>query len=188
MSPTEIGNMRLKQVAVTNGFLLAVITIYFTSISIFKVTFLHFYLLLGIVLLIQSVFGFIKGDSTKSIIHIYEQVAIYEKQKMGKEWNKQRKAGFVWNLILSLFLLLQAYWHRDSTDYFQMDIIFMFITASFLLLMINISLIFHFGKVDRSANEGDLKGYTWKSNLIAVAIGIVFAFAMIFITLFYIVS
>ena len=108
---------------------------------------------------------------------------------MGSEWYKQRKVGYVWNLILSCLLLLQSYWNRDSTDnVFQIDLMFMFIMTFFLLVMINISLVIHFRKVDRSTSELDMKGYTWKSNLIAVAVGIVFALVMIVITLSYIMS
>ena len=116
MEPTELSNMRLKQVAVTNGLILTAMIIFFTIINVFTIAFAHYFLVLGVLVLIQGVFGFIKGDSTKSIIPIFEKVAIYEKQKMGSEWYKQRKVGYVWNLILSCLLLLQSYWNRDSTD------------------------------------------------------------------------
>ena len=66
---------------------------------------------------------------------------------------------------------------------------FMFmIMTFFLLVMINISLIIHFRKVDRSTSELDMKGYTWKSNLIAFAVGIVFALIMVVVTISYIIS
>ena len=189
MESTELSNMRLKQVAVTNGLILTAMIIFFTIINVFTIAFAHYFLVLGVLVLIQGVFGFIKGDSTKSIIPIFEKVAIYEKQKMGSEWYKQRKVGYVWNLILSCLLLLQSYWNRDSTDnVFQIDLMFMFIMTFFLLVMINISLIIHFRKVDRSTSELDMKGYTWKSNLIAVAVGIVFALVMFVITISYIIS
>ena len=57
----------------------------------------------------------IKGDSTKSFIPIFEKVAIYEKQKMGNEWNKEKKGGNVWRLILSGFMFFQSYMYRDLT-------------------------------------------------------------------------
>ncbi len=189
MESTELSKMRLKQVAVTNVLILTAMIIFFTITNVFTITFGHFFLVLGVLMLIQGVFGFIKGDSTKSIIPIYERVAIYEKQKMGSEWYKLRKVGYVWNLILSCLLFFQSYWSRDTTDnVFQIDLMFMFIMTFFLLVMINISLIIHFRKVDRSILELDLKGYTWKSNLIAIAVGIVFALVMFIITLSYIMS
>ena len=189
MESTELSNMRLKQVAVTNGLILTAMIIFFTIINVFTIAFAYYFLVLGVLVFIQGVFGFIKGDSTKSIIPIFEKVAIYEKQKMGSEWYKQRKVGYVWNLVLSCLLLLQSYWNRDSTDnVFQVDLMFMLIMTFFLLVMINISLIIHFRKVDHSTSELDMKGYTWKSNLIAVTLGIVFALVMIVITLSYIMS
>jgi hypothetical protein len=189
MESIELSNMRLKQVAVTNGLILAAMIIFFTITNVFTITFAHFFLVLGVLMLIQGVFGLIKGDSPKSIIPIFEKVAFYEKQKMGSEWYKQRKVGYVWNLLLSCLLFLQSYWNRDSTDnVFGIELMFMFIMTFFLLVMINISLIIHFRKVDRSTSESDMKGYTWKSNLIAVAVGIIFALIMVFITICYIIS
>jgi hypothetical protein len=82
MGSTELGNMRLKQVAITNGLILTAMIIFFTIINVFTIAFAHYFLVLGVLVLIQGVFGFIKGDSTKSIIPIFEKVAIYEKQKL----------------------------------------------------------------------------------------------------------
>lgn len=189
METRELKNMRLKQVVITNGILLTAIIIFFLIISVFTITVARVFLVLGVLVLIQGVFGLIRGESTKSIISIFEKVAIYEKQKMGSEWYKQRKVNYVWNLIFSCFLFLQSYWNRDSPDnVFQMELMFLFIMTFILLVMINISLIIHFRKVDRSTSELDMKGYTWKSNLIGVAVGIVFALVMFVVTLFYIFS
>lgn len=189
MEPTELSNMRLKQVAVTNGLILTAIITFFIITNVFTITFADFFLVLGALILIQGVFGLIKGDSPKSLIPIFEKIAIYEKQKMGSEWYKQRKVGYIWNLVLSGLMFLQSYWNRDSVDNtFQIDLMFMFIMTFFLLVLINISLIIHFRKVDRSTSELDMKGYTWKSNLIGVAVGIVFALIMFVIVLSFIIS
>lgn len=189
MERKELRHMRLKQVAILNGLYLTVMILYFIITKLFVITFAHFFLVLGVVVLMQGVFGFIKGDSTKSIIPIIEQVAIYEKQKMGSEWYKQRKVSYVWTLILSCILFLQSYMNWSYTDkVFQIDMMFMIIVTVLFLVMLNITLIIHNRKVDRATSELDMKGYTWKSNLIAVAVGIVFAFVMIFIIIFYIMS
>ena len=95
MESIELSNMRLKQVAVTNGLILTAMIIFFTITNVFTITFAHFFLVLGVLVLIQGVFGLIKGDSPKSIIPIFEKIAFYEKEKMGSEWYKQRKVGYV---------------------------------------------------------------------------------------------
>ncbi|WP_211277454.1 hypothetical protein [Ureibacillus manganicus] len=116
-------------------------------------------------------------------------MAIYEKQKMGKEWYKQRKVSYIWSLVLSCILFLQSFTNRGYTgNVVQLDFKLMIIMTFVFLTMLNISLMIHNRKVDRSVSELDMKGYTWKSNIIAVAIGIVFAFVMIFFTIFYIMS
>jgi hypothetical protein len=189
MEPTELSNMRLKQVAVTNGLILLAMILFFIIINIFTVAFAHFFLAMAVLLLIQSVFGMLKGRSTKSLIPIFEKVAIYEKQKMGMEWYKQRKLSNVWTLVLSLLLFVQFYLSRDSSGmYFEIDIMFMLILIFFLLMMINISMIIHFRKVDRSISELELKGYTWKSNLVGVIVGIILGFIFLVITVSYIIS
>jgi hypothetical protein len=88
--------------------------------------------------------------------------------------------------LFTIFAILLTW---DSTDnIFQIEIMFMFIMTFFLLVMINISLIIHFRKVDRSSSELDMKGYTWKSNLIAIAVEITFALVMMISTISYIIS
>lgn len=189
MEQKELSNLRLRQTAATNGLILIAIFILYIVTNIFTVRFGQFFFVLGGLILIQAVFGFIKGDSTKSLIPIFEKVAIYEKQKMGSEWYKQRKVSYIWNIILSFLMFLQSYWQRDSTEnIFQIDLFLMSIILFFLLIMINIGLIIHFRKVDNSVSVQEMKGYTWKSNLIAVAIGIVFTIIMIVITLSYIMT
>ena len=189
MESKELNNMRLKQVAVTNGLILAFIIIFFTVINVFTIKVTHFFFVLGFLILFQSIFGFIKGDSTKSFIPIFEKVAIYEKQKMKNEWYKERKGGNVWRLILSGFMFFQSYMYRDLPyQTFEIDLIFLFVMALFLLAFINVSLIIRFKRIDRSTSELDLKGYTKESNLIGGAIGIVFTLVVFIIAIIYMIS
>ncbi len=189
MEPKELSKMRLKQVAMTNCLVITTLLIFFVLIHFFYIKFASFFLVLGVVILFQAVFGFIKGDSTKSLIPLFEKVAIYEKQKMGREWYKQRKASYIWNLILSGIMFLQFYWNRNSIDnFFQIEPVFMSIMVFLVLILVNVSLLIHFRKVDRSTSESDMKGYTWKSNLIGVVIGIVFAMVIIIVTFSLIIS
>ncbi|WP_147533506.1 hypothetical protein [Bacillus marasmi] len=189
MDTKELSDMRLKQVAVTNGLMLGGIIILFFITKIFTIPFANFFLVLGILVLFQGVFGLIRGNSTNSLIPIFEKVAIYEKQKMGSEWYKQRKSGYIMNLLFSGLMFLQFYWNRHSPDnILEIEPVFMFIMTIIILVIINTNLIIHFRKVDRSTSETDLKGYTWRSNLIAVAIGIAFGLIMFVITIYYIIS
>lgn len=132
MESKELSNMRLKQVAFTNGLILVFIITLFTVINVFTIKFTHFFFFLGLLILIQSIFGFIKGDSTKSFIPIFEKVAIYEKQKMGSEWYKEQRTGNIWRLVLSGFMFFQSYMYRDLTDQiFEIDLIFLFVMVFF---------------------------------------------------------
>ena len=73
MESTKLSNLKLKQVAVTNGLVLTAIIIFFVVTNVFTIQFAQFFLVLGVIILIQSIFGFIKGDSTKSFIPIFEK-------------------------------------------------------------------------------------------------------------------
>ncbi len=151
MESKEISDMRLKQVALTNGLILTFIIIFFIVTNAFTIKFAHFFFVLGLLILIQGILGFIKGDSTKSFIPIFEKVAIYEKQKMRNEWYKERRVGNVWRLILSGFMFFQSYMYRDLTDQiFEIDLTFLSVMIFFLLVFINVSLIIRFKRIDRS--------------------------------------
>ena len=189
MGSKEISNIRLKQVAVTNGLILALIIILFTVINIFTIKFAHFFFVLGLLILIQSVFGFIKGDSTKSFIPIFEKVAIYERKKMGSEWYKEQRTGNIWRLVLSGFMFFQSYTYRDLPyQTFEIDLIFGLVMVFFLLVFINVSLIIRFKRIDRSTSELDLKGYTKESNIIGGAFGILFTLVVFIIAIIYMIS
>jgi hypothetical protein len=180
--------MRIKQFYATNGLILAGLTLYYFIINVLDVTFTQFFFVLGVVVLIQSVFGFLKGKDTRSLIPIFERVSIYEKEKMGSEWFKQRRSSHIWNLFLSAFMFLQAYWNQGSSNVFKIDFLYMIILTVSILIIVNISFIIHIRKVDSSISEHDMKGYTWKSNLIGMVIGAVLGVAMFVITIYYVIS
>ncbi|WP_416730011.1 hypothetical protein [Fictibacillus sp. JL2B1089] len=187
MTLDEIKKMRRQQFILMNVLLLILVTFYLIVIQVIGVTSSQFFLTLGVVLLIQSVIGFVRINSTKSLFSIYEKINLYEKQKMGVEWKKQRKMSYIWMFITSSFLFMQAYLNRDiSGDFFKFDIRYMVLMLIFILGLSNLSLFIHVKKVDSSKSAQDLKGYTRKTNITAVLLGAVSAIILIFITLFYI--
>ena len=190
MDPKELGQIRLKQVGIMNGLVIAFVLILYVVTSLYPIKFSHFFLALGLLVLFQGIYGLIKGSSTKSIFPHVEKVAIYEKGKMGETWGKQRKVSHITSLILSILFFLQAFLNRDYSagHLFQIDFVYMLIIVFFLLLFMNVGMIFHFRKVDHSTSERDWKGYTWKTTLLGVVLGIVFTILIIGFTVSYIIS
>ncbi|MFS0820237.1 hypothetical protein [Bacillus sp. 1P02SD] len=189
MEPHEIRRMRMNQLMLANGTMLIVIVIIFTLINIFTIKMPHFFFVIGVVILFQAIFGFIKGDSTKSFIPILEKVANYEKQKMGGEWSKSQKVGNGWSLALSAVMFLQFYMTIDFEDYyFQFEPILLLIMAMIIFVLLNTVMLLHFRKVDRSTSESEMKGYTLKSNIGAAVGGVVFGLAMFVIIIYYVIS
>ncbi|WP_010677596.1 hypothetical protein [Bacillus timonensis] len=189
MGPNEIRNMRVNQILLTNGTMLTVFIIFYTLITIFPIRTTYFFIAIAVMILIQAIYGFIKRDSTNSFIPFLEKVAIYEKQKMGNEWSKTRRAGNGWSVVLSIVMFLQFYISLDYDDnYFEFEPKIMLIITLMIFVLTNISMLLHFRKVDRSTSESDMKGYTWKSNLIGAVAGILFGLAIFVMTIYFIIS
>lgn len=182
MDSPQISSMRLKQAAVTNVLLLASIIAFFLIINTLKVTFAQFYLAASILMFFQGVIGLLKRDSTKSIFPIFEKVALYEKEKMGSEWVKYKRAGYFWSLILSCMFLVQSYTFNDSLDHvFQFELFLMFIVAFSVLILMNIHLIIHFRKVDQNSSPAEFKGYTRSTYTASFWAGILMAAIIVFV-------
>ncbi|MFD1739443.1 hypothetical protein ACFSCX_23460 [Bacillus salitolerans] len=189
MNVTELKNMRLKQIVFMNVMIVTVSIIYFIVIRTFGATQAQVFVILGIILLCQAVYGLGKGNSTKSFIPIFEKVAIYEREKMGKEWDKQRKTSSIMNLFLGALMFFQAFINRDSDAYFhQIEVGFILFFGFMIVALVNIGLFIHIRKVDRSHSIEELKGYTRKLWIQAFILGFLFTIVLLAVTFTYIFS
>ncbi|PWA09692.1 hypothetical protein DCC39_12680 [Pueribacillus theae] len=188
MDKIKIKQMRKKQLFVTNVLLLCLLSIYFTVISNFPVTMAEMFFVLGAWLFFQATVGFFKRNPTRSIIPIFEKVAIYEKEKMGDEWRKQRKTSVIVQFLLGGFMLFQFYWTHGSTDpMFEKDIMPALIVIFLVVIaMVNIQLLLHIKKVDHAKSAEDLAGYTKNVNVIGIATGVTIAFVMVVFIISYV--
>ncbi|MCP3739319.1 hypothetical protein [Rossellomorea sp. BNER] len=187
MEYRELKQMRIKQFLAVNGILFLLLTIFTTILYVLEFKMTHMFILLGIMLLISSIYGFIKGESTKSFIPILEQVAIYEKEKMGPEWKKQYKVGHFCNLLLSGFMFLQAYLTLKDTDpLFDVDIVFLVALVFIFAIILNISFLLHIRKVDQSYSSMDFIGYTKKQTTIWAIVGTLVGFMMVVMVVCYV--
>lgn len=183
MDFAKLRNMRMKQIAIINALLILLLFSYFLVIQYFSIKSSHLFIFLGMVILIQAVYGLLKGDSTKSLIPTFEKIAVYEKEKMGTEWYKQRKVNHFCSLIVSAMLFINSYFLANSSEeIFGVEPMFMVILGFVLLLSLNTGIMIHIKKVDRSTSAISFNGYTWKASLIGVAIGIVLAIVIIMIS------
>ena len=186
MEQAALKKMRTKQIAISNLFVGLMIIVFFMLIQIVKIQLTHFLFCLGILMLIQGILGFIRKGTTKSFIPIFEKVAIYEKEKLGKEWEKEKRLDHMWKVILSGIMFIQSSTLRNVDNVFDdvnpVLIIFLFLMV---LVILNISMLFRFRKIDRST-VGELTSYTKESNIMAIALGffmaiVIFIFIVIFI-------
>ncbi|TKI22314.1 hypothetical protein FCO27_16355 [Bacillus pumilus] len=185
MEQAALKKMRTKQIGVSNLIFGLMIIAFFMVIQIFNIQLTHFFLCLGILMLLQGIIGFIKKGKTKFFIPIFEQVAIYEKEKLGKEWKKEKFSENVWKVVLSGIMFFQSFSFQNVTNPFS-DIEPVLTILLFLIVLasINISMLFRFRKIDRST-EGELTGYTKESNMMGIALGLLMAIIIsIFIVIF----
>ncbi|ALX48667.1 hypothetical protein [Lentibacillus amyloliquefaciens] len=181
--------MRRKQAAITNALIIALFMIYITIMSMFEITESQMFFILGLIILANTLMRWIKRKSTKSIFPVFEQVASYEKQKMGSEWRKQYNSGLIMNFLLSGIFLLQSNWLSGSTDtVVRTDAGFMLVTILFLVVLVNTSLYLHVRKVDDSQSASDFRGYTLKSNLIGIVAGLAAALTLSIGLIFYVMT
>ncbi len=187
MNHTDIKTMRKKQLLVTNVIMITVFLLYYIIINLIQITISTQYLILSILMLTQAIVSLVKGYSTTSIIPIYEQIAIYEKNKMGKEWEKQRKSVWICNFFLSGLFIFQFFINLHSNFIIELELLFFSGLLVLLLIGVNVSLLLHMKKVDSRTSE-EFKGHTWKWIITSVILGIILAVILTAFTIFYLFS
>lgn len=189
MDYKEIRKMRGNQLLVTNVIIFLGVLLFLTVAKITMISISQYFVFLGILLALRGIIGLVKGETTNSVIPIFEKIAVYEKGKMGSEWYKERKTNFIGNIIMGGFMFLQAYWnHSLSEQPFELDVTFISALLFFILLIINIASVVRFRKIDHSISSNELNGYTRKSNLIGAGVGIIFGVIIAVVTIFFIIS
>lgn len=131
---------------------------------LFTIAFSTLFLILGIFVLFQAIKSLLMGDSRKAVIPFFEEVAIYEKRKMGKEWLKRRRMETMTQFILSVFLFFQYLLAKDSGIMVDSDLTIVTAISLVGLFLLNAGL-------HQATMEAELKGYIWKSNLLSLGIG-----------------
>jgi hypothetical protein len=155
-----------------NIFTVAVAGILILVVNYFPFTMRQLLVFLGVVGLVPAIVSFIQLRSSRSIIPILDEVAQYEKEKMGTEWVKQQKVSIVFNFLFTVFLFFVAYSTPSSGDFMRWSLKEIAVGTGFILVMVNVSLFFRMRKVDRSGSPDDFKGYTLRTNILAVLAGI----------------
>lgn len=178
---TNLKKLRTKQVTALNVMIVLSLVIFFFVLSTFAITARGLFLAVGIIGFIQSAFQISRLRSSKIIIPILDEVAQYEKEKMGPEWFKLQRVSIVFSLIFSVIFILLAFFMPPTTGKIMpFDFIGMMVFSLILIVMINASLLSHMKKVDNAATTpADFKGYTMKVNLKAVLGGIGMAVLLI---------
>ncbi|MEH7204311.1 hypothetical protein V7130_17555, partial [Bacillus safensis] len=100
---------------------------------------------------------------------------------------KEKKAENISRVVLSGLMFLQSFSFQDVTNPFlniqpMLLIFLLFVT----LALINLSMLFRFRKIDRSTDEYELKGFTKKTNMVSMVLGlltaiVIFGFIVIFV-------
>lgn len=188
MNVQNVKRIRRKQIIIINGFIVAAIMLTLSIIRLYPVTVTQVYLWIGIILLLQATTSIIKINSTKSFIPVFQEVAIYEKEKMGNEWKKQRKVNNIWRIVASGLLFLSAYLSRESIEILYEPALFPIyvVIAIIAMALINVTFYLHIRKVDGANSSADLEGYTKESNITSIVLGFGYVF-IVFIIMLYVI-
>jgi hypothetical protein len=183
MEHPDIKKLRIKQVVSMNILYIVCFTALFVVVNTYGLTLQGLFLIVAILVLLQTVMIIIRMKSSRIIIPIIDEAVQYEKMKMGNEWFKQQRVGITMNLFYSAFLFFMVFIQPSSpATPINLSSLDYSVIIAFTLLIINLSMIMHIRKVDRSAAPADLRGYTMKTTFMAVLAGIGMAAAvMIFV-------
>jgi hypothetical protein len=168
----QVRRMRTRQAVAMNAMIVVLTGILIVVINFFPFTLRQFFVFLGVFGIAQSLYLILNRKSPRSIIPIFGEVAKYEKEKMGKEWVKQQKVSIAFTFLFSLYLFFLAFSTPLPEEYMQFSFMEIIGFMGFLLVILNVSLFFRMRKVDRSMSPDDFKGYTMRTNILAVLSGI----------------
>ncbi|WP_456274608.1 hypothetical protein [Bacillus sp. AK031] len=155
-----------------NAMILAIAGILIMAINYFPFTLRQLFVFLGVFGIAQSIFLFLHLNSPRSLIPVFGEVAQYEKEKMGAEWLKQQKVAIAFTFFFSVFLFYMAFATPLPEEYMQFSFKEIAGFIGFMIVVLNLSLFFRMRKVDRSVSPADFKGYTLRTNILAVLAGI----------------
>lgn len=183
----ELRKLRKRQIILTNLITITILVIYFTVTIVLSFSLSRTNTIVGILFFINGLLMLIRRDSPKSFIPTFEKIAIYEKEKMGDEWSKQRKTNTISMFVLSGLMFLNAYITEGSIKpIFHEEAFYpIYILLCMVMLITNVFLFLHIRKVDKSISKSDFAGYTLKTNIIGIVIGLVIAVVFIFLVIFY---
>lgn len=191
MERDAIKKLRKRQIILINLLLLFILSVYFTVVMTIFMTSSQMNAIVGVIIFFYGLYGYVRKDKPTSFIPTFEKVAIYEKEKMGDEWNKQRKTNVISLFILSGIMLLNAViTSGGGSPAFTIDIFPpVLILVVVVILVMNLFTIIHIRKVDRSKSKADFAGYTLNMNIISIAVGIgITIVSVVLIILYFIVT
>ncbi|PKR76721.1 hypothetical protein CEY16_12950 [Halalkalibacillus sediminis] len=132
-SHAELKNLRVKYAVAMNIQILLLIGVMISIVLMYEVTISHMHLVLSIIFILDATRLVWKGDSTKSIIPIYQQMHTYEKQIKGEAWLEDRKRAIFLQYFLGFFWLILSFagMGEDNTlkSDFQVAVIIAFVVA-----------------------------------------------------------
>ena len=116
-----------------------------------------------------------KSKYNKYIFRVFpykEELFLYEKNKLGKEWYSFNRTNNVATIVLGIVSLLQSILAKDTVISIKVLKILIIISPLYLILL-NSSLYFHIKKIDNGGNSSFV-GYTKKRLILSILAGIVF--------------
>jgi glucan phosphoethanolaminetransferase (alkaline phosphatase superfamily) len=180
MDPTRLKKLRIQQFILMNSFILVAVIIFTLLIDRFSLS--SFQRVAGIIIFSLAIFGILKKTTNLNVYGLFpsmRELMKYEKNKLGNEYPKTRWLHIASQLFVSVILLTQSFFQSAPHSEIPLKDTMLIAVPVVLVLLaaMNIALIYHSKKVDSGTNES-LKGFTMKSILVGVAIGVPSAFIL----------
>lgn len=156
----DVKTLRKKQLIVFNLIQLPVtLTVFFLAY--------FFNLTIGDLLIAVVFFGIIRGllllrqsKTTRRLVPVFEQAAVYEQAVLGDEYRKNKILESVIMFMVSAVMLMQFATLDIVDSPFLPDLPIALGMLLLFILLINVSEVFHFSKIDSPEEEGDHINFT----------------------------
>ncbi|WP_349410008.1 hypothetical protein [Pseudalkalibacillus sp. SCS-8] len=182
MENERLIDLRRTQFLILNASVIVVFSAVIVAIAL-DVTLAEFTFVVAILTLIQSALYFVKGKSFSEVFSKkMNELMTYEKERMGAEWRKQRRTNAIMQLFLGAVFLSNSIFLYDDEMYADVANLFpyMFYFLLGLMVLINVTTFVHNRKVDRNKIK---KGYTLRTFLLSLIVGLVIVSIVNFVVL-----
>lgn len=176
---SRLATLRKKQIVYSNILYITYMVIIFGLISVRLSAPVLYGILGGFFVIVPIILYFIKINNPLILLFPQmKEIFQYEKEKLGENWRRYYTSGFLMQVALGIFFIVQAFFRAGDGAFIDGIPMWYFIVTPIVMLVIgNVNLRFHIRRMDGKTVE-QLKDYAYDKMLFST---VFFSVALVFI-------